>query len=102
MRWTAGVRFSAEARDFSLLHSVQTVSADHRASYAMGGGFLFSGLKRLEREDGRSPPSSAEVKNIEAIPPIPHTSLWLVIQLSRVTTLAFTFMSVSIFFLQDY
>jgi hypothetical protein len=30
--WTAGVRFPAEARNFSLLHSVQTGSGAHPAS----------------------------------------------------------------------
>jgi hypothetical protein len=34
--WTARVRFSARARAFSLLHSIQTGSGAHRASYQMG------------------------------------------------------------------
>jgi hypothetical protein len=39
--WTAGVRFSVGARDFSLLHSVETASGAHPASYLMGTGGLF-------------------------------------------------------------
>jgi hypothetical protein len=35
------VRFSVEARDFSLLHSVQTASGAHPACYSMGTGGCF-------------------------------------------------------------
>jgi hypothetical protein len=77
--WTAGVRFLAEARGFSFPYSVQTVSEDHLASYAMGGwGPIFSRVKRLKREDGHSPPSSAQVKNVQAILPIAHKALCLI------------------------
>jgi hypothetical protein len=31
--WTAGVRFSTPARDFSLLHSIQTGSGAHTTSH---------------------------------------------------------------------
>jgi hypothetical protein len=34
--WLDGVRFMAGARDFSLLHIVQTGAGAHPASYAMG------------------------------------------------------------------
>jgi hypothetical protein len=41
MGWKAGARFSAGARDLSLLHSVQTGSSAHPTSYPMGlGGFF--------------------------------------------------------------
>jgi hypothetical protein len=43
--WTAGVRFPAGARDISLLHSFQTGSGAHPASYPMGTGSCFSGGK---------------------------------------------------------
>jgi hypothetical protein len=43
--WTAGVRFPAEARDFYLLHRVQTRSGIHPAAYPMGTGAFFSGGK---------------------------------------------------------
>jgi hypothetical protein len=34
------------------------------------------GIKRQGREADRSPPSSAEVNNGGAIPPLPHMSSW--------------------------
>jgi hypothetical protein len=37
----AKVRFSAEARDFSLLHSIQTGPGAHPATCPMGTGGLF-------------------------------------------------------------
>jgi hypothetical protein len=39
-------------------------------------GALSSGVKRLGREPNHSPPSSAEVKNGGAIPPLPLLSSW--------------------------
>jgi hypothetical protein len=36
MGWTAGVRFPAVVRDFSVLHNIQAGSGDHPASYPMG------------------------------------------------------------------
>jgi hypothetical protein len=36
--WTDGIKFPTEAREFSLLHSVQTGSGAHPASYPMGKG----------------------------------------------------------------
>jgi hypothetical protein len=38
--WTARVRFP-EVHGFSLIHSVQTASGDHPASYPMGTGGSF-------------------------------------------------------------
>jgi hypothetical protein len=70
--WTAGVRFPAGARDFSILHS----SGAHPASYAMGTGDDFPWVKRPGREADHSPPSSAEVKNGGAIPPLSHMPSW--------------------------
>jgi hypothetical protein len=37
---------------------------------------LFHGVKRQRREADHSPPPSTEVKNIEAISPLPHMSSW--------------------------
>jgi hypothetical protein len=71
MGWMTGVQFPTRARDFSLLHSVQTGSAAHTASYPMG-----TGIKRPRCEAGHSPPASAEVENGGAIPPLPHMSSW--------------------------
>jgi hypothetical protein len=73
--WTAPVRFPA-VQDFSLLHSVQAGSGAHTASYPMGIGGSFTGGKRQGREADRSPPSSAEVKNGGAIPPLPTCLQW--------------------------
>jgi hypothetical protein len=43
-RWTAGVRFPAGARDFSLLHSTQTRHGVHLASYPIGARDSFHGV----------------------------------------------------------
>jgi hypothetical protein len=51
-----------QGQDFSLLYSVQTGSGAHTASYP-------------EREADHSLPSSADVKNDGAIPPLPHMFL---------------------------
>jgi hypothetical protein len=67
---TGRVRFPA-VHDFSLLHSVQTESGVHPASYSMGTRGSFLGGKAAA---GHSPPSSAEVKKGRAIPPLPHVS----------------------------
>jgi hypothetical protein len=44
--WTTGVRSPAEAMDFSSSLCVQTSSHSHPASYPMGTGGLFPGVKR--------------------------------------------------------
>jgi hypothetical protein len=49
---------------FSLPQSVQTGSGTHPASYPVGTGSDFLGVKRPRRESHRSPTSSAEVKHI--------------------------------------
>jgi hypothetical protein len=46
--WTSGVPFPAEAKYFSLLHSLQTGSGTHPASYPMGTGVFFLGDKAAE------------------------------------------------------
>jgi hypothetical protein len=43
--WMAGVRFQAGAKCFSLLHSAQTNSVAHPASYPMGAVGSFTGGK---------------------------------------------------------
>jgi hypothetical protein len=43
--WTAGVQFPAGTRDFSLLHSVQTDSRAHPASYTRRTEGSFPGGK---------------------------------------------------------
>jgi hypothetical protein len=44
--WKTGVRSPAEAKDFSSILCVQTSSEAHPASYAMGTGDPFPGVKR--------------------------------------------------------
>jgi hypothetical protein len=75
--WTAGVRFPAEARDFSLLHSVQIPYGSTQPSIQWIPGALSPGLKQLGHKADHSLPASAEIKNNGAITPLPHTSLWL-------------------------
>jgi hypothetical protein len=45
-------------------------------SYSLGTGAVSPGLKRKGHGTRHSPPSSAEVKNGEAIPPLPSMSSW--------------------------
>jgi hypothetical protein len=47
-----GGRSSSPGRgdNFSLFHVVQTASGVHRASYSMGTGVLYPGIKRQGRE----------------------------------------------------
>jgi hypothetical protein len=73
--WTVGVRFLARERDISVLHSGQTCSGALPASYQWAPGALY--WREIWRGlDRNTPPSSAEVKNVGAIPPLPHTSSW--------------------------
>jgi hypothetical protein len=67
MGWTAGVRLSAGEINFSLLHSMQTVSGAHPVSYLMGTGVEWSG-----REANHSHQCSAEVKNGGTMPTLSH------------------------------
>jgi hypothetical protein len=73
--WTAGVPYPLGASNFFfLLHSVRIGSGAHTASYPMGTGYLFSGVKQSTHGADHWPPSSAEIKKHGAIPPLPHTS----------------------------
>jgi hypothetical protein len=72
--WLDGqIRFSAGARVVSFLHSLQTDSEDHLASYKIGTCGFFLEVKRPEREANQSPPSSAEIKNVGVMPPLLHS-----------------------------
>jgi hypothetical protein len=57
-----GVQFLARARDFSVLHSVQTGSRVRPASYSVDIVGPFREVKRPGREFDHSTPSSAEIK----------------------------------------
>jgi hypothetical protein len=70
--WTTRVRFPA-GQDLSLLHSVQAGSGAHPPSYP---GAISPGVKRPGRQAEYLLPSSAEVKNGGAIPPLPRMSTW--------------------------
>jgi hypothetical protein len=62
--WTIGVRYPTGVEDFSSNLCVQTGSGTHPASYPMGTGGPFPGVKARPRLDAdHSPPSGAEVKN---------------------------------------
>jgi hypothetical protein len=61
---------------FSVLQCVYTDYEAHRASYPMGIGCLYPWVKRPGRKAHHSLPSSSEMKNAEAIFPLPHTSSW--------------------------
>jgi hypothetical protein len=73
MVWTTGIRFPAEAGNFSIRHSVQTGSGAHLASYPTGIEGYFPGGKAAVCETDYSFPSSAEVRN-GAIPTLPRNS----------------------------
>jgi hypothetical protein len=55
---------SGPGRVKNFLHCVQTGSGAHPASYPMGTGGSFPGVKRQGREADHSPPTSAEVKKM--------------------------------------
>jgi hypothetical protein len=74
--WTAGVAFPAGARNYSHLHSVQTGSGAHPASYSIGTKAISPQVKRPRHEEDHSPPSSIEVNTGGAIPTLPHTPSW--------------------------
>jgi hypothetical protein len=84
MDWTAEVRFSVEANDFSLIQRVLT---------PMGG------VKRPGLEVDHYIPPSTEVKNCGAIPPLPIRLLGVVLNyLSTGTTLPSYFYTFSYIF----
>jgi len=72
-----GVRFPAEAGNFSLLHRIKTGSEAHPASYPMGFRLSSLGVKRPRHEAKHSTPSSAEVKENVELYVHHHTSSWL-------------------------
>jgi hypothetical protein len=72
--WMAGIQFMAGARDFSLLHRIQTGLGAHPASYYCVPGVVSPGVKWLGREADHSPLSSIKVKHGGAIPLLPMSS----------------------------
>jgi len=57
------VLIPAVVRDFSFLQNMQTGYDAQPASYSIGNGALFQGVKQLGHKGNHSPPFSAEVKN---------------------------------------
>jgi hypothetical protein len=74
MGWMNGIWI--QIRVFSFLHSVQTGSGAQAASCTMCTVSLSTGVKRARREANHSLPSSAEIKNGGAIPPLSPISSW--------------------------
>jgi hypothetical protein len=70
--WTTGVCFPARSRYFSLLHKVQISRRAHPASYSVGTEVASSGVTRPGREADHSSPSTVEIENDWAIPPLLH------------------------------
>jgi hypothetical protein len=71
----AGGRYSEGllvVQDFSLLHSAQTDSGPTQPPIQWVPVALSRGVKRQGLEADYPPPSSAEVKKVGAIPPLPH------------------------------
>jgi hypothetical protein len=93
----SGVRFPAEAGNFSLHHRVQNGSGVHPASYPMGTRGSFPGVKRPGRESDHSPPSSAEVKElVELYLHSPNTPSWRGAQLKHRDNFTFTFIGLCV------
>jgi hypothetical protein len=61
---------------FSLLYDVEIDSGAQPTSYLWVPRVLSLGVKRLRRDADDSPSFSYEVKNVGAMPPLPHTSSW--------------------------
>jgi hypothetical protein len=69
------VQIPAGARS-SLLHNVRPAPGLTQPPSQWLQGALSLGVKRVKSEADHSPPSSAEVKNGGAIPPLPRMSSW--------------------------
>jgi hypothetical protein len=60
-----------------LNHAVQTGPGAHPARVQWVPRAISQQAKRPEREAAHSPPSTVDVKNGGAKPPLPHMSSWL-------------------------
>jgi hypothetical protein len=70
------VQFSVGARDFSLVHGIQTSSGAYLASSPMGTGGSFPGHKVAWSETDHLPFPSAEVKSGGAVRQLHSMSSW--------------------------
>jgi hypothetical protein len=97
-----GVRFPARAGTFSFLHRIQTSSGVHSASYMTGNGVISPWVKRAVRGDARSPPSSAEDRNVWSYTSTPpyDFKVWYLLKHKNIFTVVkcfiYMFMTVSI------
>jgi hypothetical protein len=75
MGWTAEEStFDSRKGQKTAFHTVQTDSGAHPANGWYPQGAVTPEVKRQGLEADHLPPSSAEVKNVAAIPPLPHIS----------------------------
>jgi hypothetical protein len=96
MGWTAGVWFSEGQEIFLYSRESRPTPEPTQPPIQWVPGALFLGVKRLGREADHSPPSNAEVKNGEAIPPLPpHLHGFVLNSLSRGTIVPYVSMTTS-------
>jgi hypothetical protein len=57
-------------------YHIQNGTGAHSGSYPVGIKTSFSRVKQVGNEIDHSPSSSAEVKNVWSITPLPHMSSW--------------------------
>jgi hypothetical protein len=92
MRCTAGIRFSASQEIFRSSTASRRALGSTQLLIQLAQGDLSPEIKRPICEADNTPPSSAEIKNGEAIILLPHTSSWLGVNpLSTGTTLLLAF-----------
>jgi hypothetical protein len=72
-----GIRFLTGATDSPLIHNILIGFGPTQPpiQWVRVGSFS-EGVKPQEHIADHSPPSSAKVKNDEAVPPLPHSSSW--------------------------
>jgi hypothetical protein len=75
--------FPSSDKRFLSLYNVQTDSGAHPASYTVVVGSGFLRVKAAWAYADHSPPSSDDVKNGGATPPLPHTSSRIDVQLIK-------------------
>jgi hypothetical protein len=68
-----GIRFPERTRGFSLLHSAKIGCGAHSTTYKIGTDDSFPEEKQPEHESDSLSASSAKVKNLGAVPPLPVT-----------------------------
>jgi hypothetical protein len=71
-----GVPSPGGGKNFHFSMSFRPFSGAHPASYPMGTGGSFPGVKRQGREADHSPPARAEVKKTWVYNPLPHKPSW--------------------------